>query len=187
MQNQEETLFNNSQAEMGVINNQNTVEESSNFNIINNQNSNNGINILGSLLQRQIIPYEKNIPFTNFTQDGDDSSSEEEKHQSQQSSVNIVNSNPSYSKSSFKNPIPKPKKPTTSKYQDDIMHILKYAEENNPMSLIFEVCAILKWELPQVESFEMLENNLKVYKSNVKVKHFQGEGVGITKKISRSK
>lgn len=73
-----------------------------------------------------------------------------------------------------------------TKYNNDIMHILKYAEDNNPHSLVLEVCQTLKWEHPKVQSWEILENNINVYKTSVTLKKFYGEGVGITKKISRS-
>jgi hypothetical protein len=73
------------------------------------------------------------------------------------------------------------------KYHDDIVHILKYAEENNPHSLIIELCQNLKWTFPNIDSYQITENNINVYKTNIKLKNFSGEAIGITKKISKSK
>jgi hypothetical protein len=87
--------------------------------------------------------------------------------------------------SKINNNLEKKKKPT-QKYRDDIVHILKYAEESNPNSLVLELCQNLKWAPPDFDSVEVIENNFNVYKTQCKLKNFVGEGVGITKKISRS-
>ena len=73
-------------------------------------------------------------------------------------------------------------KPQNQMYKDDIFHILKYAEDNNPISLVSEVCAKLKWDQPDIESIQIIEDNINVYKTQIKLKHFMGEGIGITKK-----
>jgi len=78
-------------------------------------------------------------------------------------------------------------KSQNQKYHDDIVHILKYAEENNPHSLIIELCQNLKWAFPNVQSYQIVENNVNVYKTQIKLKTFTGEAIGITKKISKSK
>lgn len=79
------------------------------------------------------------------------------------------------------------KKGQDKTYNDDIVHILKYADENNPHSLILEICQRLKWSYPDVDSFKINENDINVYKTQVKLKGYMGAGIGITKKISKSK
>jgi|LauGreDrversion4_2_1035121.scaffolds.fasta_scaffold290641_1 hypothetical protein len=85
-----------------------------------------------------------------------------------------------------KNSLTEKRKPE-SKFKSDILHILEYAEKNNPLSLVMELCAKLKWEFPKIETFQMLEGNVNVYKTTMALRHYEGEGVGITKKISRKK
>lgn len=80
----------------------------------------------------------------------------------------------------------RPEKSQNNKYKDDIMHILKYAEDNNPTSLVTEICANFKWDYPDIDTIKILEDNINVYKTQIKLKSFMGEGIGITKKISRS-
>ncbi len=79
------------------------------------------------------------------------------------------------------------KKKPKSKFKLDILRILEYAEANNPLSLVMELCAKLKWEFPKIETFQMLEGCVYVFKTTMQLRHFEGEGVGITKKISRKK
>jgi hypothetical protein len=81
----------------------------------------------------------------------------------------------------------KSNKPQNQKYHDDIVHILKYAEENNPHSLLIELCQSLKWTFPNINSYEISENNINVYKTQIGLKSFKGDAIGITKKISKSK